>query len=827
MKSDFTDINFILENVHDHVVITDTMGIIQYVNNSFLMSSGYDFEELVGKNMNILKSGHHSVKFYKHFWDTISSGSKFSGTFKNRRKNGDFFWVKKSVTPLYKNNVHIGYLSISSDITGYKAFENKLKEEHDFTNVIINTSQALILVLDNNGLLVSINDACVNLSGFKKEELIGKKVKYLINTSNSTNADDLFEKIINQQKSNHSFILPLKTIQGNIHLIKWSNNIIKNSGNSIKYIVCNGIDITEEHNYKEELQSLNENLQSLVFQRTKELENLNIELIFSQNRLKEAQQIANVGNWDWDIITNDLFWSDEIYIIFELEVQSLTPTYPKFLERVHPDDINLVTDGVDLALKKIKIYDVEHRVITPNNTIKHVRERGKVYFNMEGEPYRMIGTVQDITKQKEFDLKLIKNEARLAEAQRIAKMGSWSWEINTNEIYWSDEVYNIFEVNPNQFILNYANYISKIHPDDVKSVEYAIAKLLSEKSNYDITHRIVVQNGNYKYIRCKSKFETSADGNIDKVIGTIQDINKQKTLQNKMEQAYQVIENSLNANFIADLEGNVTYVNNTAAKLWGFNYTAEMVEAWPHVTNYWHIDSVPKANEILRSLPEKGTIFLFNELKGVKKDGSIFYPIFNASAIKDEHNKTIGFTASFFDMTEKVKIERELTKYDERLQFIFTNTEEIIFAIDTSNEIDEQRIIFISDSIEKVLGYPKSTFINDLNILKTLVHPEDIERCEAILNKIVITQKAGSCIFRIKSSNNNYIWIENRITPSVNNNKIISLYGYARDVTERIKNEQTIIESERKYRALYENATVGIFKTNIITQKAVKQMMYV
>lgn len=954
MKANYNDIDFILENVHDHIVITDKEGIIQYVNSSFLRSSGYTFEEIQGKNMNILKSGFHSKEFYRKFWSIISSGEKFTGIFKNKRKNGDFFWVKKSVSPIFKEEKHTGYLSISSDITGYKAFENKLKEEYEFSDSIINTSQALIIVLNTQGTLISVNNACAILSGFQKDELIGKSFNYLLSSGHNVNIDQVLNSLNNQIETTNSFVAPLNTKSDNTHLIRWSNSVIKNEDGSTKYILCNGIDITEEYNYRVELSRLNESLQAEVYRRTKDLENKNKELIQakqflkkivesvpaliflidfeiieitcinpdtpyfpipeltknfltipdlenlihpddlqdfiihlknpdlqkelngvefrvknkngdyvwlyrksipyeieentskksrisfffdindrkmaeikateSEKRLEEAQRIANIGNWDWNINTNDLFWSDETYRIFEVEVQSFIPFYSNFLERVHPNDTLLITDAVAKALEQNAIYDIEHRIITPSDSIKYVRERGAVYYGCDGQPLRMIGTIQDITKQKETEFKLKQNELRLEEAQRISQLGNWSWDVCSNEIFWSDEVYRIFEVDKISFKVTYSSYFSKIHPNDVKFVEDSIHNLLKNKTNYDIVHRILLQNGKIKYIRCKSEFELAPDGSISNIVGTIQNITDQKLLQNKMEQSHEIIENSLNAVFNADLNGNIHYANKAAAKLWGFKNSDEMIRQWPNIANYWHYDSKHKALEIIEELPIKESIILFAEIKAIKPDGSIFYPIFNANVLKDENNKVIGFIASFFDMTEKIKIEKELAKYDERLQFIFTNTEEIIYAFDTSGDnVSNQDIIFISDSVEKVLGYSKDMFINNIRLLENLIHPDDIPDCKNKLYEFFLNPKATTFIFRIKNKSDHYIWMENKLTPNINGkNKIISCYGHAREVTERIKHERALIKSEKKYRELYENATVGIFKTNIKTKKAVE-----
>ena len=126
-----------------------------------------------------------------------------------------------------------------------------------------------------------------------------------------------------------------------------------------------------------------------------------------QSNLAEAQRLAHLGSWDWNIETNELFWSDEIYRIFGLTAEKFGATYDAFLESVHPDDRAFVEKSVNEALYEKKRYDIEHRIVLPGKEVRIVNERAEVTFNDAGKPIRMIGTVQDITgrKQAEEDLR--------------------------------------------------------------------------------------------------------------------------------------------------------------------------------------------------------------------------------------------------------------------------------------------------------------------------------------------------------------------------------------------------------------------------------------
>lgn len=130
----------------------------------------------------------------------------------------------------------------------------------------------------------------------------------------------------------------------------------------------------------------------------------------SERRLAEAQKIAHIGNWEWKIRENSLWWSDEIYRIFGISPNAFPATYDAFLDAIHPEDRNRVEQSVTAALHHGTPYDIEHRIVRPDGTIRVVHEEGHVETDPEGEPCRMAGTVHDITRRKHLENQLIRSQ---------------------------------------------------------------------------------------------------------------------------------------------------------------------------------------------------------------------------------------------------------------------------------------------------------------------------------------------------------------------------------------------------------------------------------
>ncbi len=172
-------------------------------------------------------------------------------------------------------------------------------------------------------------------------------------------------------------------------------------------------DITERKKYEEAIKEAHNSLETLVNERTEELKKAYEYLEESRTNLIEAQKIASLGNWNWYIVTNELYWSDEIYRIFGCTPQEFGATYDAFLRYVHPDDRDYVDNAVKRALKG-KPYNIDHRIILANGEERVVNEQAEVIFDEKNIPIRMKGTVQDITKRK-------KAEEALANIQKSRK----------------------------------------------------------------------------------------------------------------------------------------------------------------------------------------------------------------------------------------------------------------------------------------------------------------------------------------------------------------------------------------------------------------------
>jgi len=119
--------------------------------------------------------------------------------------------------------------------------------------------------------------------------------------------------------------------------------------------------------------------------------------------LAEAQRVAHLGSWEWDIPHDRITWSDELYRLYGLQPGASRLTYESYLERIHPEDLALVRETVDRAYAERAPFEMEHRVVLPGGGLRWLHGRGRVVTDDSGAPVRMVGTSQDITDRKHVE----------------------------------------------------------------------------------------------------------------------------------------------------------------------------------------------------------------------------------------------------------------------------------------------------------------------------------------------------------------------------------------------------------------------------------------
>jgi PAS domain S-box-containing protein len=261
----------------------------------------------------------------------------------------------------------------------------------------------------------------------------------------------------------------------------------------------------------------------------------------SEAYLTEAQQLSRTGSFGWDVSTGEIYWSQETFRIFEYEATTKV-TIELIMRRTHPEDRTIVQELIERVSREKTAFEFEHRLLIDNGSVKYLQVMGRPSANDSGS-LEFIGAVTDISERKRTEEALRRSEGYLAEAQRMARSGSWAWNVRTNEVFWSPEMFRIFDYDPDKMKPTMSCFLGRIHPEDRPLVEQR-AKVESTQvgiGDSEGDFRIVIANGTIKRLHSIAHAVLDESRQISEVIGTTMDVTEQYTARAALETAFNQI----------------------------------------------------------------------------------------------------------------------------------------------------------------------------------------------------------------------------------------------------------------------------------------------
>lgn len=255
------------------------------------------------------------------------------------------------------------------------------------------------------------------------------------------------------------------------------------------------------------------------------------ELRQSEERLALALRSAGAGMWQWFKADNRTIWSDDNFRLLGYEPGRVPSTYENWLNAVHSDDRAMVQQSVNQAIEAQRFLYFEYRVLLPDGTERWLADSGQLTYDTEGQPDGMIGIQVDITQRKLAEIALQQSQERLNLAMEAAGMGSWDWDIQTGQVYWSPNLERMFGMAPGSFDGRYETVAAMIHPDDRLWVEQAIDRAIYEHQDYNIEFRFIKSDGTVRWAVGRGQVFYNATGTPIRMTGIDLDISERKQIE--------------------------------------------------------------------------------------------------------------------------------------------------------------------------------------------------------------------------------------------------------------------------------------------------------
>jgi PAS domain S-box-containing protein len=339
-------------------------------------------------------------------------------------------------------------------------------------------------------------------------------------------------------------------------------------------------------------------------------------------------------------------------------------------DRIHAEDRARVLGELRSCAASGGPFASEYRFLRRDGRAVWLRDDGAVVRGTNGTPLSLQGVIQDITDRKGA-------ERQLAEAQALAHVGSWEWDLVADRIMWSDEHFRIFGLEPQSCPVSYAGTLQYIHPADQATVQRAVAQALRDCQPYGCEFRVLRPDGSERMVEARGKVEVDATGRPIRVHGSAQDVTDHRRADEGLRRSrlefHDIFAFASVGIFRSSRDGRILLANPEFARILGYDARAQL-EAL-NLARDVYFD--PRERETLIAQHEPGQPGWTIEIQWKRRDGMPIWVLLSAHAVKDEAGRLRYFEGFVHDITERRQAAQELARSRKRLRQLAARLEDV------------------------------------------------------------------------------------------------------------------------------------------------------
>lgn len=620
-----------------------------YWNNAMERNSGIPAEDAIGKNdYELMQFKHLADQYLKEDEQLLKSKRKLESEHEYTNSLGEIKQFKTIKTIHQSNTGSPLILGISMDITKLKEAEQQLEQstqmlkeaqkiaklgywEYDVVRDLFFDNIENRQILGTDSLPYFINY---------------KQFIELLHESDQERVNIAFDKCINKKAQGEGIIKVKQTGEYKHVSIKYKP-IEDESGKVVKLRgTC--LDITR-------------------------IRKSEIALRESESRLKQAEHIAKVGYWDYDYRMGKTKFSDEIMKILEVSAYDTKIGLNDFFDTVHDEDKLIVTAMFQKAKNSNTPFDIEFKIVTENNNIKHIKAIGTFVKNQDGSIARSIGTLQDVSDLKRNELEAKKSTKQLKEIQKAARIGFIEQFVNSSHVRFSSTLLNILELDAENNIREIEEYNDLIHPNDKTTIQKTIQKALKYKQSYNLQYRLVLSSGKTLHINEICSIDTANPKSV--ITRIIQDVTVLKEQKIVLDKVSEVHDSSVLGSFELNVNKRALSIDNGVKAMLEIK-NAEAINDISQYLSYIHPDDRHSVEKALNDAVKLGEGFTLN-YRLLKGDDMIKYVQQVSTFYKNSADEDIVYSM----LRDNTEYRTTLNELNDRVELFKSITENSLIGI--------------------------------------------------------------------------------------------------------------------------------------------------
>lgn len=636
----------------------DTDWSIEFISDEIEAISGYPAGDFIGNHRlsfaNIVHS-EDTAMLDRKVREAVESRQPYYVEYQIVRADGAVRWMSETGRPSYDSAGRVLWLDGAIfDITDRKQAELTLRL---VTQAVESASDA-IAIADLDGYSIYHNQTFIQRYGYTVEELNnsgGPAVMY----AKSQELRKLFRVL--RKGLPWSGEIELKDKNGEIIATQLRADCIKDSDGKPIGMMAIIADLTE-------------------------LKRAESALRLSQERLQLAVLGSSLGLWDWSIATGETYFDSQWKAMLgyaETEIENNVKAWENLL---HPEDRLKVMSVLQTYLEgRNDIYEVEFRMLNKTGNWQWIMALGKVVeYDEWGAPLRMAGTHKDISgrvaaeaEKTQLIASLQQLAAQLQEAQKIARIGNWEFDLATGMISWSEEVFRVYgrelglPPTPEELV-------EQIHPDDKERFTEVMQRVMNEGTACDIDHRICFPLGEIRYVNTKGQALNNELGEVVRLFGTAMDLTDRKLAEIALRESEQrfraVFEQAAIGIVQVWLDGQLLKVNQGFCNIVGYSVAELRLRTVSEISHPEDLDAEIESGSKMLA----GEILNYSiEKRFIRKDGSFVWTNVTVSLVRDAFGEPSYIISVVEDISDRKLAEAILRQQLKRERLVVAILERI------------------------------------------------------------------------------------------------------------------------------------------------------